>query len=147
MSDELAAAKAIFEGDATMLATATGGVWDWTELGRRGLNRTDHAGTAFDANGLIKPLVVLKLRTAVPIEGISDDAAQVVAQRSMLEAWYYEDAGYSNINIMRARGFVLLHGKQLGGFVCRWAFDGPQLRDMDLDACMQRVDYASVSLK
>lgn len=145
MSATLAAAKVILEADSTLLATATGGVWDATELGRMGLNRTN-APAAF-TSGVIKPCIVLKLRSSVPIDGIADDEAKVVAQREMLEAWFYQDSGFAAINTMRDRVFADLQGEQLGGFVCRWAFDSAQLHDIELDANVMRVDYAVHSLK
>lgn len=148
MSTTLAAAVAILAADATLLTTATGGVYNRTTLGRKGLNRTNAlAATAFDANENIKPCVVMKLRSSSVVDGLGDDDNRIVAQREMLEVWLYEHSGYANINTMRARIFVLLQGKQLGGFSCRWAFDGSQTDDMDVDAAVQRIDYAVISLK
>lgn len=148
MSASLAAAKTLLAADGTLTGYATGGIYNLTELGRLGLNRKNAlAATAFDSNGNIKPCIVLKLRTSVAIEGLGDDANQIVAQREMIEVWLYEFAGYSSINLMRGRVFVDLQGKQLGGFACRWAFDGPQTQDLDVDANVMRVDYAVHSLK
>lgn len=148
MSSTLAAAVAILAADATLLTTATGGVYNRTALGRMGLNRKNAlAATAFDSNGNIKPCVVLRLRSSSVVDGLGDDANRIVAQREMLECWLYEYSGYANINTMRSRIFTLLQGQQLGGFACRWAFDGPQTDDLDVDANVMRVDYEVYSLK
>lgn len=148
MSARLAAAVAILAADATLLATATGGVYNRTALGRMGLNRKNAlAATAFDAIKNIKPCVVMKLGSATPVDGLNDDDNKIVAQRERLEAWLYEFSGYDNINVMGARIFALLHAEQLGGFECYWAFDAQQTVDLDLDACVQRIDYAVWSRK
>lgn len=148
MSTTLAAAVAILAADATLLTTATGGVYNRTALGRMGLNRKNAlAATAFDAIKNIKPCVVMKLRSSSVVDGLGDDANRIVAQREMLEVWCYEHSGYGNINTIRSRIFTLLQGKQLGGFECLWAFDAQQTEDLDIDACVQRIDYAVWSLK
>jgi hypothetical protein len=137
----LSEAKTILEGDSTLLSTATGGVWDWDELGRLGLNRTN-TPAAFDSNEIIKPCVVLKWRSSTPDYELVDDANQFVSLVDMLEAWAYEDDGYSNIRTMLERVYVLLHAQVLGDDAqVKWAGDSPQLRDDDLDACVQRSDY------
>jgi hypothetical protein len=141
----LAAAKAILEADATLLATATGGVWDYDETGRLGLSR-ELTQAAFDANGIIKPCVLIKSRSITPDYILADDANQYVSTREVIECWLYEDTGYANITTMGQRIFVLLHARQLDGtFAVRWAGDLPQpLRDTDLDASLGRSDYTVI---
>ena len=91
----LSAAKTILEADATLLATATGGVWDFDETGRLGLSRT-LTGGAFDSNGILKPCLLLKLRSSTPDSILADDATKYVSVREMLEVWFYQDTGYSS---------------------------------------------------
>ena len=141
----LSAAKAILEADATLLATATGGIFDYTETGRQGLSRTI-TPTAFDSNGIIKPCVLLKLRDAIPDGQLADDASQYVSVRQILEAWFYADSSFAAIETMRDRVFTLLHGKQLTGtFVVRWAGDVRGQRDIELDAFLERSDYLVIT--
>lgn len=147
MSTTLASAKTLLEADATLLALATGGIWDWDETGRMGINRSNSATSAAFTSGIIKPCLLLKLRTSVPFGGIADDASRVVSTREMLEVWAYQDNGYSTIKSMLSRVFVLLQGQQLGGFVCRWALDVQPGRDVDLDASVERADYAVITMK
>jgi hypothetical protein len=137
----LSAAKAILEADATLLATATGGVWDFDETKRLGLSRTT-TPAAFN-NGIIKPAVLLKLRSDTPDNILADDANQYQSTREMLEVWLYEDAGFTAIATMSARVRVLLHAKQLAGtFMCYWAGSfRPGIRDDDLDANVERSDF------
>jgi len=137
----VAAAKALLEADTTLMATATGGIWDFDETGRLGLSRT-LTPAAFDEHGRIKPCVVLKGRSCVPF-GIAD--GQYVTTRQMLEVWFYEDAGYGNIKTMRQRVYALLHEVQLAGtFVCRWANSLRGPRDTDLGANVERSEYAVI---
>lgn len=145
MTSRVAAIKAVLEADATLLATATGGIFDWDETGRQGLSRTATPG-AFDSNQVIKPTVLVKLRSAVPDGQLADDASQYVSLREVIEIWLYADNSYSAIETMRDRVYVLLHGKQIdGSFVVRWVGDvRPGIRELDLDAFVERSDYMAV---
>lgn len=139
-SVSLSSAKTILEADATLLALATGGIWDWNETGRMGINRTNTPGAY--TNGIIKPCLMLKLRSSVAFGDIADDAERVTGARDMLEVWAYQDQGYATIEGMLARVYVLIQGKRVGGYVCRWALSVQPLRDIDMDANVQRDDYA-----
>lgn len=139
----LSAAKALLEADATLLATATGGVWDADEAGRLGLSRTTTAA-AFDDDGKVKPCVLLKTRGRRPDGALVEPVAST---REVLEAWFYEDSGYSNIETMRDRVYTLLHTVQLDGtFQVLWQGDvRPGIRDTDLDANVERSDYLVIA--
>lgn len=145
MSTTLASAKAILEADSTLLALATGGVYDFDETGRMGINRTNTAA-AF-TSGIIKPCLLLKLRTSVAYGDIADDASQKTGARDMLEVWAYQDNGYSTIKSMLDRVYVLLQGKRVGGVSCRWALNVQPPRDIEMDANVERADYAVVYLR
>jgi len=138
----LSAAKTILEADATLLATATGGIWDFDETKRLGLSRTT-TPTAFDSDLIIQPCVLLKLRSSTPDFILADDENQYVSAQEMLEAWFYESDGYANIETMRDRVYVLLHTVQLTGtFQVLWAGNfRPGIRDDDLDANVERSGY------
>jgi len=143
----LSAAKALLEADATLLATATGGMWDFDETGRLGINRTT-TPAAFDANEILKPCVLLKLRSSEPNPLLQDEGARYSGVREMLEVWFYEDDGYSNIETIRDRVFSLLHAVQLSGtFMCLWAGDVRGPRDSDLNASVERSTYQVATKK
>lgn len=147
MSTTLASAKTLLEADGTLTALATGGIYDWDETGRMGINRSNSATSAAFTSGIIKPCLLLKLRTSVPFGGIADDPGQIVTARDMLEVWAYQDNAYSTIKSMLARVYVLLQGKQVGGFVCRWAMSVEPPRDIEMDANLQRDDYSVITFK
>jgi len=143
----LSAAKAILEADATLLATSTGGVWDYDETGRLGINRTTTPG-AFDDNKVIKPCVLLRLRSSEPNPFLQDEGARYSGVTEMLEVWFYEDSGYSNIETMRDRVWTLLHAVQLSDtFMCLWAGDVRGGRDTDLNANVERSTYQVTTKK
>lgn len=143
----VSAAKVILEADSTLLATATGGIYDFDETGRLGINRTNAATSgAFDSNKIIKPCVLLNLRSSNPDYMLADDANQYVSVREMVEIWLFENNGYSNIETMRLRIYALLHTKQLSGtFTIRWAGDFQRMHDMNLDANVLRCDYLAIT--
>jgi hypothetical protein len=135
------------EADVTLLATATGGVYDLDETGPLGINRTT-TPAAFDANEIIKPCVLLKTRSSEPDQSLVDEGARYQSVSEMLEVWFYEDSGYSNIETMRDRVWVLLHAVQLSGtFMCLWAGDVRNQRDTDLDANVERSVYQVATKK
>ena len=143
----LSSIKARLEADATLLATATGGVWDFAETGRLGINRTN-TPAAFDSSGVIKPCVLLRLRSATPDGVLQDDSGQYQSVREVIEVYFYEDSGYSAIETMRTRCYVLLHATQVTGvFAVRWAGDIRSQIDFDLNASVERSDYSVVTYR
>lgn len=143
----LSSIKTRLEADATLLATATGGIWDFTETGRLGINRTN-TPSAFDAVGIIKPCVLLRLRSATPDGVLQDDSGQYQSVREVVEIWFYEDSGYSVIETMRTRCYVLLQATQVTGvFAIRWAGDIRSQIDFDLNASVERSDYSVVTYR
>jgi len=129
------------EADATLLATATGGIYDLTETSRLGINRTN-TPAAFDSNGVIKPCVLLRLRSSTPDYVLQDDTSQYQSVREMIEVYFYEDSGYTAIETMRTRCYALLQATQVtGAFAIRWAGDIRSSIDFDLNASVERSDY------
>lgn len=135
-------AKAVLEADATLVALATGGIWDFDETGRLGLSRTT-TPDAYDSFGIILPSMLLKQRSDTPDFVLADDNTQYVSSKVMLEVWFYEDTGYSTIEAMRNRVYTLLAMKQLPGSFQTLPADDirPGIRDIDTDANVERSDY------
>jgi hypothetical protein len=151
MSTVLATAKAILEADTgTLVPLATGGIWDWDETGRMGINRSNTlTAAAFDATSrIIKPCLLLKLASSTPFGDVADDSAKVVSVREVLEVWGYQHTGYSTIKSMLDRAYTLLQGERLGGFKCRFAQKvQPSVRDIEMDASVEYDRYAAIGLK
>ena len=137
----LAAIKTVLESDGTLLALATGGIWDFDETGREGLNRTT-TPAAFDANGILKPSVLLRLRSDVPDYVLADDSEQYVSTKEMIEAWIVSDRSHSTIESIGNRIYALLHATQTGGsFAVRWAGTFRGDRDTALDGVWDRLEF------
>lgn len=139
----LSAAKALLEADATLLATATGGVYDFDETGRMGIGRTNTSAAFEQTTEIIKPCVLVKTRAPVADYILADDANQMVSFTEALEVWLYEDSGFAAIEAMKPRIFALLHARQFGGaFICLWQGDfRPPMRDIELDANFERMEF------
>lgn len=136
------AIKARLEADATLLATATGGCFDYDETGRMGLNRTN-TPSAFDATtGVIKPSILVRARAAVPDFILRDVDGQYNSVRQVVEIYLYQDSGYGTIETMKNRVYALLNATQVtGAFFVSWAGDIGEQFDWDLNACVERSDY------
>jgi hypothetical protein len=87
----------VLEDDATLGATLTGGVYRAVEISRQA------TPAAFDGNGELLPCALLKMETATPW-GPHDDSG-----RLYVVVYFYERAGYANIEAARKRVYDLLH--------------------------------------
>ncbi len=108
------------EGDATLTAILTGGIFDASELDREGLS----LGDVQDTNNKVKPCAVLRWRGSNPT-GPTD---RLNAEARFLEVYLYEDMGTVNIEAARRRIKQLLHRQSFlatnfGLVWLRWAGD------------------------
>jgi len=94
------AVKTLFEGDATFMALATGGVHDADSLGRQQLELNDiTAGTP-----IVQPALFIRWTGEVPF------SASVLEARSVFcELYFFDDSSYDTIRQMRERAYTLLH--------------------------------------
>lgn len=141
------AIKAVLEADATLLATATGGIYSFDEAGSEGLNRTT-TPSAWDSNGVLKPCIMVSARQANPGYNVPDDGNQSMDVRQVVELYFFQFDGYSAIETMKSRCYVLLHAKRLSGpYRVDWAGDARLGRDLDLDCFVERVDYLTIYIR
>lgn len=138
---------AVLNGDATLLATLTGGVWKRETIGVEGLTRAT-AATAFDGTtGYLRPCALIAERATVPDGVVKDLMAQKVSTRTVVEVYLFNDAGagYTALDTAAARIYVLLQGKQLANsaeielvnVVGRWREEGGSLKN----AVATRYDF------
>jgi hypothetical protein len=90
-------------GDATLMATLTGGMHTATEVSRQ------YTPAAFDANGEVLPCGLLRIETETPA-GPYHTSARLFA----LLLWY-QRRGYDAIDAAKTRAFTLLHELRLAG--------------------------------
>ena len=137
----------VLSADATLLALATGGVWNFEQTGTKGINRT-LTPAAFDATDILKPCILVSQRNANPDPSIQDDTGQVMAVRHICELYFFQDSGYSTIESMKNRCYALLHAQRLTGMIrTEWAGDMRLGRDLDLNAFVERVDYLNIYIR
>lgn len=88
-------------GDATLMATLSGGVHRAQEISRQS------TPAAYDANAEVKPCALLKATTATPWGPHTDSG------RLYVQVLLYERHGYTSIEAARRRIYDLLHDTQL----------------------------------
>jgi hypothetical protein len=96
-------------GDATLMAILTGGVHRYEVTGQDGITR-DATPSAFDANGYLRPCALVKQRANVADGWVDDEEAQFDSAIQIVEIWFYEDSGYTNIDAAAARCYTLFKG-------------------------------------
>ncbi len=99
-----AAIYALLNGDATLMATLTGGLHQAVEVGEIDRQTTP---AAFDANGEIKPCALLKFSDQAHIPPYTHGARLIVS------LYFYEAKGAQNIDAALARAYVLLHEQKV----------------------------------
>lgn len=97
------AVATLLSADATLLALLTGGIHGGAdEISRQ------ETPTAFDANGELRPCLLIKDSTLTP------DASTIPgAARHVLRLFYYQPAGVATIAAARARVYALLHRQRV----------------------------------
>lgn len=131
---------ATLDDDATLMAILTGGLYDASLLPADGLTRTA-APAAFDGVR-VKPCGLIRWRN------MSETALVGSSRRRFFQIFFYQVAGYSQIEAAQERCRVLLHHKKQfktsGGqvYYTRWIGDVNDLIAEELDgAAMGYSDF------
>lgn len=123
---------AVLTGDATLLATLTGGVYGEAEISRQG------TPDAFDASGELEPCALLAVEADDPTGPFE------TSSRTFVTMYFYARAGYSAIDTALDRVFALLHRQRVSGegvWEIRHAGDVRDQRDPALDCAMSMSRY------
>jgi len=115
-----AAVKTFLEADATLTGYCTGGIWDASELDRKGL--TAQTPGVMDAKGRLKPVLLIRWKTATGKE------IAAYSERRFVEFYIYDDLAAAAIELVKARLKALLENKKFSAAdfgLCkfRWASD------------------------
>lgn len=122
----------------------SGGIFDYDDTGILGITRAS-TPTAYDSNLVIQPCILVKLRSSVPTNDLVGSAPSEV---NMIEVWFYEANGYTNIRSLMASVFAALHEQQVtGNNQILWALDIPQGYDQEAHANVGRSDYSIFGTK
>ncbi len=97
-----AAIQSLLLADSTLMAVLTGGVYDTGEITRQ------LAPGAFDANGEIKPCVLIKSGNEISLE------SKIQAVQTPLMLYLYQRSGYTAIDAALARIYSLLNQRHIG---------------------------------
>lgn len=97
----ITAIAALLAGDGTLAGTLTGGVHRAREISRQ------DTPAAYDANGELLPCALVKQSTGTPWGPIHDGG------RLYVQVWFYERAGFENIEAARKRVYGLLHRQKV----------------------------------
>jgi len=139
-----AAIKTLLAADATLTATLTGGIYDFLETKKLGINIVT-TPSAFNASSVLKPCALIKARSEIPFGGIADPNAQYITISQVVEIWLYSDGdlGYTALATARDRIYALLQNNRVAGaFETRLAniIEGVNAPELDY-AALIRADY------
>ncbi len=130
--------------DAPLVALLTGGIYANSSLDENGINR-DTKPAAYDSNGYLKPVLVIKSREARVTNELVDVKEQYTTTRQPVELYFLADAsaGYTTITSARAitRGLFMFKGVS-GAYYARLINYLEYIRDDLLNnACLHKDVY------
>ncbi len=131
--------------DTTLMATLTGGVHDFSDVGRKGLNRLQVPGAYSEATGLLKPVAVVIEADETPTYEAVNASDGYMSTVTSVYIFIYDhgDNGYATIKTAYDRIYALLHAKRIAGaFQVLWVGAQRDKREPLLkDAGFYRADY------
>ena len=99
---------AYLEADATLVGILTGGIFDASELDRLGLSILQ---VAVEVDGIrLRPCMFLRWADEIPVAA----PRRIGASSRFLDAYFYQDAGYDQIEIAMKRVRTLLDMRDIG---------------------------------
>ena len=108
--------KTLFQADGTLTGLLVGGIYTWEDTGRLGFSRQS-IPNAYDANGLLRPCLIIKTRDDIAQYEIPDADFQFVDTKAVAELWFYDDGNntYTTIKAAQDRCYLLLQDRRING--------------------------------
>lgn len=134
---------ALLTANTALMAVLTGGVVVHGNLTPEGITRAT-VSTAFDANGVLKPIAVVRQRDLTPTFGVSDYDTYEFSTRRMVEVWLYQAIYYDQIDLAAPLVLSALTGKLIGNsYELEFAFVMDRMRDTGAlnGASAVRIDF------
>lgn len=134
---------ALLLADAPLMAVLTGGIYVYGDLSAEGITR-ELTPAAFDSNGFLLPIALVKQRSDVPTFEAGDIQAQITSANVVVEIWLYQNIGFTAIDGAKPGIYRLLQGAVLpDSYEIYLANTLSRQRDTGAlqDASMERVDY------
>lgn len=131
--------------DTALMAMLTGGVHDFSDVGRKGLNRLQVPGAYNEQTGLLKAVAVVIESDETPTYEAVNAADGYMSTVTPIFIFIYDhgDNGYGTVKAAYDRIYTLLHARQItGAFQVLWVGAQRDKREPLLkDACFYRADY------
>ena len=137
------------QGDAALVAIATGGIYAFSSLGHQGIHR-DSTPAAYDVDGYLLPILIIKARSPIPNPAIMDPEERVIGLTRVVEFWMYQWVGYDLIEVMDNFLFTLLQNHKFPDYYpINWMYTTGLLTDPGSlnGASMMRSDYITRKLR
>lgn len=142
----------LLRADDTLSTLLPGGIYTDQELGLEGFERD--SGTvsenAFDADGFIKPSIVIHTRGAVPFGPLADLNERLTSTIEYVEIYFYQHRKTDIICDAKELVYSLLQGVRLpDSYPLTWDFETPYYYDLGpvQYATVLRQDWAVVSVR
>lgn len=106
--------KTYLAADATLTGILGSRVYTWEDTGRLGFSRQS-IPSAYTADGLLQPTLIIKTRDDIAQYNIPDADQQFVDTEAVTELWFYDDGNndYDNIISAQERCYTLLQDKRI----------------------------------
>ena len=123
--------KDVLDSSIDLTALATGGIYDFEELGREGLTM-HNAPDAFDGP-TIKPCIVIKSRDKIYTEDLGDENLQLKSYTQIINIFCLSYAGFGSCEILSHQVYILLADQRvpgLGRMVLAGTDEGREAEDL-----------------
>lgn len=117
MSAQSDAVKTLLAADATLVAILTGGIHEFTQVGKNVLTQDALPASAYDSNGIMKPLALVHARSENNWGPGYDHANRYKSVRDVIEIYLCRDGDTTAVNLNGAMSRVLFltDGQFVGG--------------------------------
>jgi hypothetical protein len=124
--------KSLLIADSELMSILTGSIYTDEEVGIEGIRRGDGSPTenAFDADGILKPMAVVRQRGENPYSDVRFQRDKMTATSQAVEIHFYEFRGHSEIEAAAHRTYEILEGERLDrSYPLVWLGDSPPFPD------------------
>lgn len=117
MSAQSDAIKTLLAADATLTAILTGGVHEYTQIGKDVITPQSLPASAYDASGYLKPIALVKARSENKFGDGYDGANKFTTVRDVVEVYLLRDGDATAVTLNTASDRVesLLYNVFVGG--------------------------------
>ena len=138
--------------DAEMVTLTPGGIYTDETLGVEGIRRGEGSPTedAFDVDGYLKTCVLVKQRSEVPYGDIRVSKEKITATSQVVEIYFYEFRGHSEIDAAKDRAYEILENERLdSSYPIMWVGETAHVPDVGpvMNSTTLRQDWQIISIK